>query len=199
MSAEPEAPASVAALQALSERSLRRAGESLSALLGHGVRLTASGVELVSPDALPAWMGSAAPGTLGGLRFQITGQGSGYLLVFFPMPALLRMLEALLGRGAAGEGFTEIERSAFREMGNVLASSFLSELGDLTRRRFLPSTPQVLLDDLPRAVADTLAALERRGRRAVMVRGLFEDPRHEIQGHFFILPEVDGGAEGEWG
>jgi chemotaxis protein CheC len=112
------------------------------------------------------------------------------------MPTIRRMLEALLGRPGAGAEFTEMECSAIREIGNVLASSFLSELGDLTRRRFLPSPPRILLDDLPPVMADTLASLARLGPQVAVVQGLFEDPVQHIQGQFFILPEMDSRAGG---
>jgi chemotaxis protein CheC len=117
-------------------------------------------------------------------------------MILFPMPTIRRMLEALLGRGVAAEDFTEMERSAIREIGNVLASSFLSELGDLTRRRFLPSPPRILLDDLPRVMVETVTSLAQLGPRVAVVQGLFEDPVQQIQGQFFILPDVDGRTEG---
>ncbi|MFB3817194.1 MAG: chemotaxis protein CheC [Candidatus Methylomirabilales bacterium] len=183
-------------LRALSERSLVHAGESLSRLLGHGVRLSASGVHLLPVEELPALVANVAPGSVGGLQFQITGEASGSLVILFPMPTIHRMLEALLGRSAAVEAFTEMERSAIREIGNVLASSFLSELGDLTQRRFLPSPPRILLDDLQPVMAETVVSLARLGPQVAVVQGLFEDPVQQIQGQFFILPEMDGRTGG---
>jgi chemotaxis protein CheC len=189
-------PLDLRVLRALSERSLVHAGDSLSALLGHGVRLTASGVHLLPVEELPALVANVAPGSVGGLQFHITGEGNGSLMILFPMSTIRRMLEALFDRRAAEQGLTEMERSAIQEIGNVLASSFLSELGDLTRRRFLPSPPRILLDDLQRVMGETLVSLARLGPRVAVVQGLFEDPVQQIQGQFFILPEMDGRTEG---
>ncbi len=191
----PERPSIVTAerletLTALTERCFLHAGESLSELLGREVRLSASDVSAMQLDALPALAAqSGAP--LGGLQFHIEGEGGGCIIVLFPLLAIQRMLEAIAGHPAEGGGFTDVERSAICEIGNVLASSFLTELGDGTGRRLMPSTPRLLLEDLERVMADTRAALAQQGPEVVVIQGLFEDPEHEIEGHFYILPEVD--------
>jgi chemotaxis protein CheC len=184
--------ADVATLLAISQRSLRRAGESLSALLGHGVGLRASGVSRVALHALPAVVADAA-GALVGLQFRIAGeQGGAYLVVLFPMATILRMLEALLGRAVPRAEFGELERSAIQEIGNILASSFLSELGEATGQRLIPSPPRLLLEDTERVMGELHGALARLGPRVLVIQGLFEDPGHQLEGRFFILPEVDG-------
>jgi chemotaxis protein CheC len=182
----------VAALTALSQRSLRHAGESLSALLGHGVGLRTSGVSQVALDALPALVAESG-GTFGGLQFRIAGErGGGCLVVLFPMPTILRMLETLLGRVTPPGQFTDLERSAIREIGNILASSFLNELGEATRQRLVPSPPRLFLEDAARVMEEIRGSLERLGPRVLVIQGLFEDPAQQLEGRFFILPEVDG-------
>ncbi|HTU00820.1 MAG TPA: chemotaxis protein CheC, partial [Candidatus Sulfotelmatobacter sp.] len=122
-------------LKALSERSLERASESLSQLLGHGVRLTVSGVETLGLDALPALALDEKRGRLGALTFGIQGDTQGVLLILFPLTTIFRMLNTLLGSKDGPRVLTDVEQSAFQEIGNILASSFLSELGELTGRR----------------------------------------------------------------
>jgi chemotaxis protein CheC len=140
-------------------------------------------VGVVALDALPR-LAAQTGGPLGGLQFQIEGEGGGCIIVLFPLAAIQHMLDAILAHAPEGSGFSEVERSAICEIGNVLASSFLTELGDGTGRRLMPSTPRLLLDDVEQVMAETRAALERRGREVVVIRGLFEDPEHEIEGRF---------------
>jgi chemotaxis protein CheC len=182
----------LAALQALSERGLAQAGHSLSRLLGHGVRLGTSGVAVAAMEGLPPLAAERPACRLAGLQFRISGEGRGCLFILFPRTTIVRMLQVLLGGVPAAGGFSELERSTIREIGNVVASSFLTELGDSVRRRFLPSPPRVLLDDLGRVMAETQAALRRAGSKVVVIEGTFSDPDQQIEGRFFILPEVDG-------
>jgi len=183
-------------LKALSERSLKRASASLSQLLGHGVRLTVSGVETLGLEALPTLGVEANAGRLGALAFGIQGETQGVLLVLFPLTTIFRMLNTLLGSEERPRALTSMEESAFREIGNILASSFLSELGDLTGRRYLPSPPTMHIEDVPRLIAETREALAQLGPQVAIVQGLFEDPVRHIHGRFFILPDL---AAEEWG
>jgi chemotaxis protein CheC len=176
------------ALAALVERCFLRAGESLSGLLGREIRLRTSRVAAMALDALPALTGTGGP--LGGLQFRIEGEAGGCIIVLFPLPAIHRMLEAIAGGAPAHGSFTDLERSAICEVGNVLASSFLTELGEQTGRRLAPSTPRLVLDDLEGLMAETRVALQPQGPEVVVTQGLFQDPGREIEGRFFILPEV---------
>jgi len=179
-------------LKAVSERSLQRAGDSLSALLGHGVRLSTSGVETLALENLSGLGGLEAQGPLAALTFGIGGDGEGMLLILFPMTTVVRMLSTLLGGQAGSNQLSALEESALREIGNILASSFLSELADLTGRRYLPSPPQIHLEGVPQLAAEMREALSRLGSDVVVVQGLFEDAVQHIQGRFFILPEMLG-------
>src|SRR5574341_1045821 len=84
--------------RALSNRSMRRAGESLTALLGHSIRLEVAGIQRFAAGDLPDLAAEAGAGELAGLRFQITGEASGEIVLLLPRPTIFRMLQRLLGR-----------------------------------------------------------------------------------------------------
>ena len=86
------------------------------------------------------------------------------------MATALRMLEALLGRAVPRAEFGELERSAIQEIGNILASSFLSELGEATGQRLIPSPPRLLLEDTERVMGEVR-------RMAEEDRALYGAPR----------------------
>jgi chemotaxis protein CheC len=177
-------------LKVLSERSLARASESLSELLGHGVRLTVTSVETIGLDALPGRTAEEHRDRLGALTFEIQGDTGGWLLILFPLATIFRMLNTLLGSQEQPRGLTSLEQSAFQEIGNILASSFLSELGRLTGQRYLPSPPAMHFEGVPRLMSEMHVALARLGPEVAIVQGLFEDPVRQIHGRFFILPDL---------
>ena len=180
----------LARLRALSEHSLRRAGDSLTALLGHSVRLAVTGLAGVPATDLPGLVTAGDAGPLAGLRFQITGEASGQMVILFPLRTIHRMLRVLLGERGESASLSGEERSAVQEVGNILASAFLSGLGDLLGRRLLPTPPEIHLDDSAGLVQQVMAALQEQQTEVLVIQALFEDPEQRIEGRFFVLPEM---------
>jgi chemotaxis protein CheC len=176
--------------QALSQQSMRRAGESLSSLLGYPVRLEVSGIRALPIRALPGLGAAADTGLTAGLRFQITGEGGGHMVILLPLPTIFRMLRALLGTPEEPRPLSEQERSAVQEVGNILVSSFLSGMGDLLGKRLIPTPPQIAFDYIPRLMQQVVAELRSQGPEVLVVQALFQDPEREIEGRFVILSEV---------
>jgi chemotaxis protein CheC len=180
----------LARVRVLSDRSLSRAERSLGLMLGHPVRFAVREVHGVPSSALPSLAEDAARDRLAGLRFRILGQGSGWIFLLFPLPTIYRLLQLLMGTPADPRDLTEMERSAVREVGNLLASSFLSELGDLVGRRLMPSMPEIHFEQIPRVVRELLASLHALGAEVLVIQARLEDPEGSIQGRFFVVPEV---------
>src|SRR5574337_1393420 len=120
--------ATLVRLRVLSEHSLQRAGQSLTALLRHPVRLAVSGITEVPLGALPALLAAADGGVMAGLRFQIAGETGGQIIILLPLRTIFRMLRALLGTQEEQRSLSDQEQSAVQEVGNILVSSFLSGL-----------------------------------------------------------------------
>ncbi len=177
-------------VQALSARGMRRASEALTALLGHPVQLDVSSVQTLPPRRVLDLMAGANTGGMAGLQCQISGEMAGDMLFLFPQATVFRMLQALLGRPAEPRLLSGEETSALQEVANVLASSFLSELGDRLGRRVLHSTPLLRLG----SVADVLEPMQqdvsRRGVEVLVIQAGFADPDRAIEGRFFVLPEL---------
>ncbi len=180
----------VARVRALSDRSLSRAERSLGLMLGHSVRFAVREVHGVPSSALPSLAEEAERDRLIGLRFRILGQGSGWILLVFPLPTIYRLLQLLMGAPANPRALTEMECSAVREVGNLLASSFLSELGNLVGRRLMPSPPEIHFEQIPRVVRALLASLHALGAEVLVIQARLEDPEGGIQGRLFVVPEV---------
>jgi len=196
---------SLANVRTLSERGLSRAAESLGRMLGHPVRLALQEVRRLPSSALLALAGDAAAGSMAGLQIRIHGEGGGWILILLPLPTVFRLLQALMGAPAEPRELTATERSAVQEVGNIVASSFLNELGDLLGRRFVPSVPEIHLDNIPRLVRDVLASVHALGLEVLVVYALLEEPARGIEGRVFVVPEVSAlepvahGAAGERG
>lgn len=127
---------------------------------------------------------------MAGLRIRIQGAGAGWILILFPMTAVYHFLHVLMGTPPAPRTLTEMERSAVQEVGNILASSFLSELGDLVDRRFFPSPPEIRLEDIPQMVREVLASVQTFGAEVLALQGSLEDRERHVEGRVVVLSEV---------
>lgn len=169
---------------------MRRAGEALTALLGHPVRMEVSDIYTLQADALPDLAAEAGTEELAGIRFQITGEAGGEMVLLFPRRTISRMLQALLRRPEGERPLSAEEQSAIQEVGNVLASTFLSELGDLLGKRMLHSPPELHLADIPQLMLQAVKNVKDQGPEVLVLQGLFEDPDQEITGRFIVVPEM---------
>ena len=183
--ASREDTADLSKVRDISERSVRRAEESVRRLLGHSLRLTLRGIHPLS-----TLVEDAEGGPMAGLQLQITGQGNGRILILFPLPMVFRFLQVLLGGAAEPRPLREMERSAIQEVGNIMASSFLSELGDLLGRRLLHSSPEMYIENIPQLVRDVATSLRALGSELLVIQGAIEDGDRQPQGRFFFVPEA---------
>ena len=178
----------LARIRRLSEHGLSRAAEALGRMLGHPVGFAVREIRSLRSSALPALADAADGGATAALRIEIRGDGSGWILILLPFPTVYHLLQALMGIPAEPRDLTETERSAIQEVGNIVASSFLSELGDRLGRRLLPSAPEIQLDNVPRVVRGVLASVRDLGSDVLVVQAVLEDREGRIQGRIFVVP-----------
>jgi chemotaxis protein CheC len=174
---------------ALSQGSMARAAESLSGLLGHPVHLTLQDLLPLAVSALPLLAERVDQERLAGLSVEITGEGAGRMLVLLPMATVSRILQVLL-EAPMEEPMTELERSAIREVGNILASAFLSELGRQLGRRFMHSPPELVLTSIPQLVQEFLGRLRGLEAEVLVAEALLQVPERDIQGRLFVVPAI---------
>jgi len=176
-------------LRLLSERSLEGAAETLATVLGHSVRLAVSEVGVVPLRDL-VQVGEGADGVVGGARFEIAGEGSGQMMIVFPLPTLARMFQALLGRSWEGSALGPAEQSAVQEVGNIVVSSFLNGVSNLLHKQLLPTPPQFQFGSMRDLVGEIMAALGPPMQTALVVQAVFQDEGGQVLGRFFVVPKL---------
>ena len=79
-----------------------------------------------------------------------------------------------------------------KEVGNILASAYLSALGNLLNKTLIPSVPLLAYDMAGAVVDHALIDLSQSGDFAMMIETDFggePDQGLAIKGHFFLLPD----------
>ncbi len=179
------------ALREVSNIGVAHAATALSQLIGRGISLTVPKVLLTDISKVPEFFGGAEKIVVG-IYLQMLGDARGNILIVLPRDSALKLLSKLLPRDKSeGALLTELEMSALKEVGNILASAYLNALGTLMGKTLIPSVP-VLSFDMAGAVIDyALIELGKVGDLALVVETDFFGEEEKINGQFFLLPDPE--------
>lgn len=179
------------ALREISNIGMGHAATALSQMVGQTIHLHVPEVTLTDIADVPDLLGGPEKEVVG-ISLQVRGDAKGNILLVFPIESSRQLVARLLGREAGEETFDEIGVSAIKEVGNILASSYLDAMGSLLKLTLLPSIP-LLASDMAGAIIDfVLIELSEEGNQALMIETEFHGSNQEdkiIRGHFFMMPD----------
>ena len=127
------------------------------------------------------------------ILMHMMGDLTGRALLLFPQRSARTLCDFLLRRelGTTQE-FGEMEQSALKEAGNILASAYLNALSDFMGMMLVPSVPSLVID-LSGAVL-TSAHLnfghDRDYAFCVETSFRLEGATEPLGGHFLLLPDI---------
>jgi chemotaxis protein CheC len=179
------------ALREISTIGMGHAATALSQILDQRIDLRVPKVSVTAIDTVPEQLGGAES-LMVGITLQILGDARGSIMLLFPQESACRLLSCLLHREERALVMSELNVSALKEVGNILASAYLSAIGNLLHKTLIPSVP-LLAYDMAGAVVDyVLIDLSKGGDVALMIETDFiatNGRDQSIRGHFFILPD----------
>lgn len=88
------------------------------------------------------------------------------------------------------EDFDEMDLSAVKEVGNIIAGSYLSALSGLTNLTITPTVPFVTVDMAAAILSVPAATFGLFGDNALMIKTEFSDDL-QINGYFILMPEEE--------
>lgn len=179
------------ALKEISNIGMGHAATALSQMIGQPIALRVPRVTVTDISAVPDHLGGAET-LMVGITLQILGDARGSIMLLFPQESAHRLLCCLLGRDERALVMNELTVSALKEVGNILASAYLSAIGNLLHKTLIPSVPMLAYDMAGALVDYVLIDLSQTGNLALMVETDFSGDGTEatqIRGHFFLMPD----------
>ena len=178
-------------LKEISNIGMSHAATALSQMIGHPVQLRVPHITVTEISQVPDYLGGAEKMTVG-ITLQILGDARGNIMLLFPQESAHRLLCELLGSQSKALIMNEETISTLKEVGNILASAYLSALGNMLHKTLRPSVP-LLAYDMAKAVVDyVLIDLCKSSDLAMLVETDFTGEsasKLAIKGHFFLLPD----------
>ena len=167
------------------------AATALSQFLGDVVSLQVPRVRALALREIPDAVGGAER-VLVGIHLRVFGDFRGNLLLTFPPEAAQAVLARLQIEAPDVHRLPELGASALRELGNILASTYLNAVSHVLRRSLVPSVPGLAVDMAGAVVDLLLMELAGASDEALVVETAFQEADGPVRGHFLLLPDPAG-------
>ena len=100
------------------------------------------------------------------------------------------LVSKLMGMPPSDEGFSEMDVSAMKEIGNIITGAYLNSLSSLTGLKIIPSIPDLSVDMLNAILSVPAIEFGIMGDKMLLIQTSFTDDV-EISGYFILLPDLE--------
>ncbi len=129
--------------------------------------------------------------TIIGIYLEVQGDIDGSMMFLLKPESAHFLVNKLLGREAdTKQEFDEMELSAIKEIGNIIAGSYLNALSSMTGLTIAPTIPYLAIDMAAAILSVPAIQFGKYGDNALMIETEFGDDVM-INGYFILLPELE--------
>ena len=161
---------------------------SLASMINEQVDMHVPKVELMEASEL----GSAIcpeDEIIVGIFLEVTHDISGSMMFLMRMDSAHYLVGRLMGTSSGKDDpFSEMELSALKEIGNIIAASYLSALSSMTNMTIAPSVPYIAVDMAAAILSVPAIQFGQYGNNALLIDTEFGDEQM-ISGYFILMPE----------
>lgn len=131
--------------------------------------------------------------TIVGIFLEVKKDVTGSMMFLMRLDSAHYLVDRLMGGMASdgsGQEFSEMELSAMKEIGNIIAGSYLSAISTMTNLTITPSVPYISVDMAAAILSVPAIQFGQFGDNALMIETEFGDDVM-IDGYFILLPDED--------
>ncbi len=163
---------------------------AISQMLGARLNMEVPKVELMEASKLGGAI-CDEEATVIGIFLEVKGDIDGSMMFLMNMESGHTIVNKLMMRDPEyKEPFDEMDLSALKEIGNIIAASYLSALASLTNLMIAPSVPYISVDMAAAILSVPAIMFGQYGDNALFIETEFGDDK-EMQGYFILMPEQD--------
>ncbi len=173
------------------------AATSLSKILNRTINMNVPNVKIVSFDEMMEEVGGPEK-EIASVFIRIEGDAPGSIFFVLTPEEASIVLADMIGEKEAEQlqkpPYSDLAISAYMELGNIVAGSYLSALSDFTKLNLQPSVPSVSIDMVGAILPFGLIELSNVADHAILIDTKLTDDSNtynDITGHFFLLLDPD--------
>ena len=126
---------------------------------------------------------------LAGAYLSVEGDIPGSILFLVQKEVALHLVSKLMG-GMGGDEFGEMERSAFKEISNIVTGSYLNALSTMTNMCIYPSIPDLAIDMAGAILSVPAIEFGIMGDKILLIQSQISD-EIEMDGFFVMIPDME--------
>ena len=168
------------------------AATALSQLLNKKISIVVPRILFIPIEEVPNAVGGADKLVVG-LIFRVLGDIPSHILFIFSQKDALALASFMTQKPVSdGKVITELERSALKEIGVILANAYIGALSSFVGVGLVPSVPELIADMAGAIVDYILIELSDVYKFALLIESEFCETSASIKGHFFLIPNPIG-------
>ncbi len=163
---------------------------AIATLLNIKLNMEVPNVKLMAVQELNTAIGSEEEEIVA-IYLGVKNDISGSLMFLVKMDGAHDLVNLLMGRSLDyREPFDEMDLSAIKEIGNIIAGSYLSALSAMTNLNISPTVPYISIDMAGAILSIPAIQFGQYGDNALLIETSFGGETM-LQGYFILLPELD--------
>ena len=124
-----------------------------------------------------------------GIYFNVSGDINGCIMFLIDSKSSRTLVNWLMGKKDTNVDFDEIEISALKEVGNILASSYISSISTLTGLKITVSVPFIAIDMAGAIMSVPVILYGQVGDHVLLIETDFLEGTNHVKGNFFLIPD----------
>ncbi|MBU3214294.1 chemotaxis protein CheC [Clostridium estertheticum] len=160
------------------------AATALSELLNEKVDMSVPAVNIIPFDDIFSSIDVEV--VVIGVVVRVLGDIPGNILFTLEKDVALKIISKLVGEEQ--QQITELGNSALCEIGNIISSSFMNAIAELTKLEVRPSVPAVALDMMAAILSTTFIESGQFDEYILDLETNFLQENEKIRGHFYYIP-----------
>lgn len=164
---------------------------ALAKMLDRKVDMQVPEVRILPMESVQEILGDAETPVVG-LLLQVTGDLSGDIMFVFGLHEAHMLVHLIMGKTETvvlGE-FDEMEISALKEIGNILAGSYVSALSALTSLKITTTVPDMAIDMAGAIMSVPAIEFGKSSDTVLFIETVFIEGDTKVSGNFFLMPDV---------
>lgn len=164
---------------------------ALAQMIGNKIDMAVPQVKLLEFNELGGLMGGEEQ-IMAGIYLAVEGDITGSIMFLLRQEAAKNLITKLMpGMGDENSmDFSEMELSALREVGNIIAGSYLNSLAGLTNLVVYPSVPELAVDMAGAILSIPAIQFGTIGDHILLIQTQFIG-EEVLEGYFILLPDLD--------
>lgn len=163
---------------------------AIAKMVGARIDMSVPSVKLLEVSELGTAVGKEDD-TIIGIFLEVQNDIEGSMMFLLDIESGHYLVNTLMCRDMSyNEPFDEMDLSALKEVGNIIAASYLTALSTLTKMSIVPSVPYIAVDMAAAILSVPAIQFGMMGDKALMIQTAI-NADVAINGYFILMPEPE--------